>query len=69
MRIFVNECCDCATPGYPCMGSACPRRRVEHFHCDKCKTEAKLYEYDGKELCEECLLEEFPIVEGSDIDF
>ena len=69
MRIFVNECCDCATPGYPCMGSACPRRSVEHFLCDKCKTEAKLYEYDGKELCEECLLEEFPVIEGSDVDF
>jgi hypothetical protein len=66
MRVFVNECCDCATPGYPCRGSACPLRRVEHFHCDKCKTEAKLFEYDGKELCEECLLKEFPIVEGSD---
>jgi hypothetical protein len=42
---------------------------VERFYCDKCGEEATLYEYDGKELCAECLLEEIPVVEGSDIDF
>lgn len=67
MRKFENECCGCATPGYPCLGVRCPRRRVEHFYCDKCESEAKLYEYDGKELCAECLLEEFSVVDGSDI--
>lgn len=66
MREIVNECCDCATPGYPCRGSACPNRRVKHFYCDKCGIEAKLYEYDGMELCEECLLDEIPVVEGSE---
>ena len=68
MREIVNECCNCAVPGYPCLGPSCPRRSVEHFKCDKCGAEATLYEIDGKELCAECLLEEFPIVEGSDID-
>jgi hypothetical protein len=67
MRKFVNECCGCASPGYPCEGGLCPRRSVEHFHCDKCGAEDELYEYDGKELCLECLLENFPVVEGSEI--
>lgn len=69
MRKIANECCNCATPGYPCLGSSCPRRRVERFYCDKCGFEATLREYEGKELCVECLLEEIPVVEGSDIDF
>lgn len=66
MREIVNECCGCATPGYPCRGDACLHRHVERFYCDKCGAEAKLYEYDGKELCEECLLENFLVVEGSE---
>ena len=67
MREIVNECCHCATPGYPCRGSLCPLRSVEHFLCDKCGAETKLYEFDGKELCGECLLENFLVVEGSDV--
>lgn len=22
----VNNCCGCATPGYPCLGDSCPKR-------------------------------------------
>lgn len=66
MKKIENDCCGCASPAYPCRGSSCPLRSVEHFYCDKCGSEAKLYEYDGKELCEECLLEAIPVVEGSD---
>ena len=67
MKQVFNECCDCATPGFPCLGSSCPNRNVERFFCDKCGAEGRLYEYDGKELCDECLLENFPVVEGSEI--
>jgi hypothetical protein len=55
-----NHCCDCAVPGYPCLGEACSRRHVRVFYCDKCKGEIgredKVYksEIDGKDLCEEC---------------
>ena len=66
MRKVVNECCNCAVPGYPCRGSSCPNRHVVRLYCDECKTEGKLYEFDGKELCGDCLLKEFPMVEGSD---
>lgn len=66
MRRVTNECCDCAVPPYPCLGASCPLRNVEHFYCDKCKSERTLYEYDGAELCEACLLEAVPKVEGSE---
>lgn len=59
-----NHCCDCAVPGYPCRGSACPRRRVEVHYCDnpECGCELpddEIYEVDGEELCEDCLKEMF----------
>lgn len=62
---YENECVDCAVPGYPCRGSACPLRKVPHFLCDKCKSEETLYEYEGQELCADCLLAKFEKVEGS----
>lgn len=53
---YENECCGCAVPAYPCMGSACPNRRVPHLYCDKCGEEVdKLYEYDSQQLCIDCI--------------
>ena len=66
MRKTENECVGCASLGLYCLGSACPNRNVTRFYCDKCGEEATLYDYDGEELCEYCLLEEFDIVEGSE---
>ena len=44
--------------------SACQNRNVKHLYCDKCKEEVeKLYKYDGQEICEECLLKEFEVIE------
>ncbi len=55
-----NHCCDCATPGYPCRGSACPLLRVEVHYCDKCGDELDdIYEVDDKEFCEYCLKDMF----------
>lgn len=64
-----NDCCSCAVPGYPCRGDSCPLRHAKHYYCDCCRVEVdlewtKLYEYDGEELCEECLLEKVPTVKG-----
>ena len=36
MRYEVNECCECAVPGYPCLGSACSLRHVPRWQCDIC---------------------------------
>ena len=57
---FENECCGCATESYPCIGSACPNRKVPHLLCDRCGDDVEeLYKCDGEELCEECLLKTF----------
>lgn len=64
MIYYSNDCCDC---GLPCTYHSCPYYKVIHFKCDFCKEEdVKLYEYNGCEICEDCLLKEFPIVEGSE---
>ena len=53
-----NHCCDCASPGYPCLGSSCPNRRVEVHYCDQCGEELdtihEVDEVSGKELCSSC---------------
>lgn len=55
-----NHCCDCATPGYPCLGRECSLRNVEVHYCDNCGEELdEIYDVDGDELCEECLKERF----------
>ena len=57
---YENDCCDCAAPGYPCRGESCPNRRVPHYYCDICDTEFskhELYDYEGDDVCEECLSE------------
>lgn len=59
-----NECCDCAVPAYPCLGSSCPNRNVNHLYCDKCGNDVeRLYEFDGKELCGDCVLKELEVIE------
>lgn len=55
-----NHCCDCAAPGYPCRGNACPLRHVEVHYCDRCNAEFEndddIYETDeGLEYCELCM--------------
>lgn len=57
---YENHCCDCATPGYPCRGRECPLRKVAVYYCDACGEELEeVYDVDGRELCEECLKDEF----------
>lgn len=55
MRKIENDCCGCATPGYPCLGSTCELRNAIHYYCDECGNETQLYEFDGQELCIECI--------------
>jgi hypothetical protein len=66
MRRYENDCCECATDNYRCLGYHCPRRRVEHFYCDACGDESKLYFYDGKELCISCVESLLEHIEGSE---
>lgn len=62
---FENECVGCP-PDMGCLGSSCKYVNTPHYYCDECGDEAKLHEYENKELCENCLLEKFPVVEGSE---
>lgn len=61
-----NQCCDCAVPGYPCIGSSCPNRHVKIYKCDECKDEVdqgELFEFDGEELCIDCIKDRLDVVE------
>ena len=63
MITYEDECVGCPTE-IGCLGSACPNRNVKHLYCDKCNDDVeKLYNYDGQEICEECLLTEFEVIE------
>ncbi len=54
MTIYTDECCDCATGVFPCLGRNCPNRNVPHHICDLCGQEDDLSEIDGLELCASC---------------
>lgn len=55
MITYTNECVGCP-PELRCMGTSCPNRNVKHYICDKCKCEVEeLYDYEGEELCLECI--------------
>jgi hypothetical protein len=55
MKRIENECVGCTSLGMHCLGIGCPNREVLHYYCDECEDECDLYEYDGKELCIECI--------------
>lgn len=63
MKRTTSECVDC---GLPCIGTACRYYKVTRYYCDRCGYEEKLYHYNDEELCADCLLSEFEIVEGSE---
>lgn len=63
MRTYENECVSCQLP---CLHSSCPYYNVERFYCDTCGSEGVLYEFDGQELCVDCILKQLHIVEGSE---
>lgn len=67
MRRTENECVGCKDMGLFCIGDGCTYKNVVRFYCDRCKEETKLYNYYGKELCKDCILKEFNVIEGSDI--
>jgi Zn finger protein HypA/HybF involved in hydrogenase expression len=64
MRRIESDCVSC---DMPCIRHGCPYYEVEHFYCDECGEETTLYEWDGRELCIDCIRKELDVVEGSDI--
>lgn len=67
MQRIEDECVGCKDIGLYCIGSSCPNRNVTRYYCDRCGCEDTLYYYDSEELCQECLLNEFEVVEGSNL--
>lgn len=69
-KIYSDDCCQCAVPSYPCMGSACSNRNVPHYYCDgECGEEfspSELYDFDGDMLCVDCLVKQFRKVSESE---
>lgn len=54
---YEDECVGCP-PEIGCRGNACSNRNVPHYYCDDCGDDVEdLYEYDGEQLCLECLLD------------
>ena len=63
MVVIEDECIGCS-PGMGCMGSTCPNRNVKHYICDKCDDDVeKLYYYEGRELCLDCIEKRLEVVE------
>ena len=66
MKKIENECISCPKE-MGCMGDSCPYKNVTRFYCDICGDEATLYHYEDKELCADCIVEQFDMVDGSEI--
>lgn len=63
MIAYEDECCGCVSPGYPCIGETCINKNVKHLYCDKCNADVEvLFIVDDKEICEDCLLENFSAI-------
>lgn len=61
---YEDDCVGCATESYPCLGRSCPNRNVPHYYCDDCGDEVDLYEFDGYQLCINCVEKRLSRVEA-----
>lgn len=53
MKVKVNGCVDC---GLPCLSYCSHRDNTYEWYCDECGDEADLYDFDGEELCLQCII-------------
>ena len=61
---MIEERSNCVDCGFPCMGPACRNGAYMAKICDRCGDEVeRLYEFDGEELCANCIFEELVEVE------
>lgn len=64
-----NDCCGCAVPGFPCIGSTCELLNYPHYYCDDCGgevSEGELYWVDDEQLCGDCALTRLEVVTSED---
>lgn len=64
MVVRENDCCDCASGAYPCLGISCHLRNAPHYYCDECGDEADIYYFEGTELCIDCIKKRLKQVKG-----
>lgn len=57
MTTYINNCVSC---GLPC-DSRCSLSHEAVAVCDRCGKEEQLYQFEGQELCAECIAEQLPI--------
>ena len=62
MIAIESDCVDCPAE-MGCIYGACPYYRVVRYYCDKCGEEETIYEFDGEQLCADCILERLERVE------
>lgn len=62
LYIMVKYENDCVSCDLRCTGHFCPYINMAHYYCDDCGEETQLYEYDGSQLCADCILRELPKV-------
>lgn len=62
MIFFEDECVDCPKE-IGCIGDNCIYKNVPHFCCDECDNETELYEFEGSQLCLECIKRKLKKVE------
>ena len=64
MMYIESGCVNC---DLPCLYSSCKYYEVVHYRCDECGEEdVTLYEFDGQELCIDCVAKQLQVVDGSD---
>lgn len=66
--IVEDDCCGCASPGFPCEGASCRFKTITYI-CDECGDEVRqgeLYQYGSEQLCKYCVtnkvIEELEVV-------
>lgn len=55
---YENQCCDCATESYHCIGRGCKFLNVKIYICDCCKNEfdyGELFYFEDRQLCINCI--------------
>lgn len=50
-----SGCVDC---GLPCRYNACQHYKCNIYECDNCEKGSKLYWFNGKQLCIDCIEEQ-----------
>lgn len=66
LKVIEDQCVGCHDE-LGCIGDSCKYKNVECFYCDNCSDQTTLYEFEGRQLCIECIKKLLPLVEGSEI--